>query len=91
MNETWLEFAVYSDGASAEVVAGLLRSESVQVRVAADEPVPGLVKGFRLMVPPDMLSKARWVLAQAQFSDEELAVAALAEPGDDSTGTPSKS
>jgi hypothetical protein len=88
MNETWQEFAMYSDAASAEVVAGLLRSESVQVRVAADEPVPGLTKGFRVMVPADMLGKARWVVAQAQFSDEELAQAALAEPGDDPDGTP---
>lgn len=73
MNEPWQEFAAYSDAASAQVVAGLLRSEGVPVNVASDEPVPGLVRGFRLMVPAQLLHRARWVVANAAFTDEELA------------------
>ena len=73
MNEGWREFAAYSDAASAEVVAGLLRNGSVPVHVASDEPMPGLVRGFRLLVPPDMLHRAKWIAAQAEFSEEELA------------------
>lgn len=72
MNEEWCEFAAYSDVASAELVAGLLRNESVPVHIASDEPMPGLVRGFRILVPPDMLHRARWVAAQAELSEEEL-------------------
>ena len=86
MNEAWREFAVYSDAASAEVVAGLLRLESVPVNVVSDEPMPGLIKGFCLMVPPDMLHRARWVVSQAELSDEELAYFATGLLGEDSAG-----
>ena len=73
MSELWQQFAAYSDAASAEVVAGLLRSEGVPVNVASDQPMPGLIQGFRLMVPAEMLHRARWVVANADFTDEELA------------------
>jgi hypothetical protein len=73
LSERWREFAAYSDAASAEVAAGLLRSEGVPVNVASDEPMPGLIRGFRLMVPAEMLHRARWVVSNASFSDEELA------------------
>ena len=70
---TLAAIAAYPDAASAEVVAGLLRSEGVPVNVASDEPMPGLIQGFRLMVPAEMLHRARWVVANADFTDEELA------------------
>ena len=73
MSDQWQEFAVYSDAASAEVAAGLLRSEGVPVNVASDEPMPGLIQGFRLMVPAEMMHRARWVVSNAAFTDEELA------------------
>ena len=78
MSEGWQEFAAYSDAASAQVVAGLLRSEGVPVNVVSDEPVPGLVRGIRLMVPAELLHRARWVVANACFTDEELAFFATA-------------
>jgi hypothetical protein len=82
MNREWCEFAVYSDAALAEVVAGLLRGESVPVHVASDEPMPGLVRGFRILVPPDMLHRAKWIAAQAQLSEEELVFLATGQlPG----------
>jgi hypothetical protein len=74
----WQEFAAYADAASAEVAAGLLRSEGVPVNVASDEPMPGLIQGFRLMVPEEMLHRARWVVSNAAFTDEELAFIATA-------------
>ena len=78
MTERWHEFACYSDAASAEVAAGLLRSEGVPVNVASDEPMTGLLRGFRLMVPAEMLHRARWVVSNASFTDEELAFFATA-------------
>ena len=73
MSEGWQEFASYSDAVSAEAAAGLLRSEGVPVNVSSDEPMPGLIRGFRLLVPTQMLHRARWVVSNASFSDEELA------------------
>jgi hypothetical protein len=72
MSQLWQPFAVYSDAGSAEVAAGLLRSEGVPVEVASDQPMPGLVQGFRLMVPESMLHRARWVVSNADFTEEEL-------------------
>ncbi len=76
MSDEWQQFAVYSDSASAEVVAGLLRSESVPVQLVFDQPVPGLLREIRLMVPFGMLHRARRVVAEAQLSDEELSLIA---------------
>lgn len=72
MSEPWQEFAVYYNASSAEVAAGLLRSEGVPVDVASEEPMSGLMQGFRLLVPPEMMHRARWVAAQATWSEEEL-------------------
>ena len=89
MNKGWCEFAAYSDAASAEVVAGMLRSESVPVHVASDEPMPGLVRGFRVLVPSAMLHRAKWIAAQAELSEEELAFLATGQLGDNaSSGDP---
>lgn len=78
MNDSWQEFAAYADAVSAEVAAGLLRSEGIPVNVASDEPMLGLIQGFHLMVPPEMLHRARWVVSNAAFTDEELAFFATA-------------
>jgi hypothetical protein len=83
LSKPWQEFAAYSDAASAEVAAGLLRSEGVPVNVVSDELMPGLIQGFRLMVPAEMLHRARWVVSNAAFADEELAFFATARLGPD--------
>ncbi len=77
MKEAWQEFAVYPDAASAHVVAERLRSEDVPVDVVIDQPVPGLLRSARLLVPEALLHRARWVLANSQFTDEELAALAI--------------
>jgi len=79
----WAEFGAYSDAASAEVVAGLLRSEGVPVDIESDQPMPGLTQGFRLMVPVDLLHRARWILDNASFTEEELAYFATGRLGPD--------
>ena len=81
----WQEFANYPDAASAEIMAGLLRSETIPVNVVADEPVPGLAHGFRVMVPSAMLHRARWIVSQRQLSEEELASVAIGQVVDGET------
>lgn len=73
MSDSWQEFAAYADATSAEVAAGLLRSEGIPVDVESGEAMAGLVRGFRLMVPADMMHRARWVVANADFTEQELA------------------
>lgn len=86
MSDGWQEFASYSDAVSAEAAAGLLRSEGVPVNVSSDEPMPGLIRGFRLLVPTQMLHRARWVVSNAAFTDEELTFLATARlDSDEST------
>jgi hypothetical protein len=80
---TWREFATYNDAASAEVIVGLLRSEDVPALVVSDEPMPGLIRGFCVMVPPELVHRAEWVLSQAQLSDAELSYYATGRLGDD--------
>jgi len=80
--ETWSVFATYGEAASAEVIAGLLRSENVPARIVSDEPMPGLAGGFCVMVPAAMLRRAEWVLSQAQLTEAELTFFATGELGD---------
>ncbi len=64
--------AEFADRASAEAIAGLLRSESVPARVHSNEPLPGLTEGYRVMVNSSLAHRARAVLSQPQVSDAEL-------------------
>lgn len=86
--ETWSEFATYGDAASAEVIVGLLRSENVPARIVSDEPMPGLMHGFCIMVPTAMLRRAEWVLSQAQLSDAELSYYATGQLGNADNNAP---
>jgi hypothetical protein len=83
MQDDMVEFAAYPNTTAAEIVAGLLRSEGIDAQVRVDEPIPGLTRSIRLMVPMAMLSKARAVADGARMSDEELASIALAATPDD--------
>ncbi len=77
MTDNWHEFATYPDMASAEMIAGLLRSENIPVCIASDQPIPGLAVEFKIMIPPDLMYRVQWILFQTQFSDEELASIAM--------------
>lgn len=73
MNDFRKEFAVYADSASAQVAATLLTTEGVPTKIVSDEPVPGVINSVRVMVPLDMVHRARWIVSNASFTDEELA------------------
>ncbi len=73
MSDEWRELAVFMDRASAEVLAGFLRSESIDARVVSDEPVPGLIHSISVSVPVGQWMRARELYADAPLSDEEWA------------------
>lgn len=68
-----LGFSVYADSASADVAASLLTAEGVPTSILSDEPMPGLINGFRLMVPSDLVHRAKWIVSNDSFTDEESA------------------
>ena len=85
MSAPWHDFAVYADRASAEVAAGVLRSEGVPVDIRSDEPVPGLIQSFRVRVPAGLAERAESVLANAEFTEQELALIATGQLDQDSS------
>ena len=82
MAETWQQVAVFSDPLSAEVVAGLLRSEDVPVDIVTPEAMSGLLQGTSIRVPPYLMHRARWVMLQQRFADEELTYLATGQLGE---------
>jgi hypothetical protein len=55
---------------------GLLASEGVPARLQSDTAILGAARQCRILVPKEMIQKARCVLWQTRFSDEELAALA---------------
>ena len=81
-DDEWIGVADYTNRASAEALVGLLTAEHVPCFVASNEILPGLGSDFSVRVPPDLVHRARWVLAQSQVSEAELNYLATGElPG----------
>jgi hypothetical protein len=78
--EDWQVVAVVADTVSAEVLMGRLAAEGVRVRLKADTALLGEARQCSVLVPSSMVHRARCVLWQTSFSDEELAALALGEP-----------
>ena len=78
----WECFAVYHDELAAEVIAGYLRCNDCPAQIdgragAALEPC------VRVIVPGELLHRARWLWAQADLTEAELQYLATGElPGD---------
>jgi hypothetical protein len=81
----WSVFASFGDRISAQALVGLLESEKLPCRFASNEPVPGLGTEFSVLVPTQLLHRARWIHEQSQVSEQELTYLATGElPRDDS-------
>ena len=75
----WEVVAVVTDMVSAQVLRGRLEAEGVATRLEADTALLGEARQCRIRVPAAQVHRARCVLWQASFSDEELSALALAE------------
>ena len=78
--DDWQPLETFSTYLAAEIAAGVLRADSVPVRVESFGIVPGLEQGSQLMVPVALMHRARWLLAQARVSDAELDALAMGTP-----------
>jgi hypothetical protein len=68
----WSTVSVVSDILSAQAICELLVSESVPARIASDTELLGAARQCRIQVPEELLSRAKWVLSDAHFTDAEL-------------------
>ncbi|HYK25891.1 MAG TPA: hypothetical protein VEV18_06510 [Steroidobacteraceae bacterium] len=75
----WEIAAVAADTLSAEALVGLFASEGVPARLVTDSELLGAARQCRILVPSAMIQRARCVLWQTRFSDEELAALAVGE------------
>jgi hypothetical protein len=84
MNATdWSIVATFGDRISAQAVVGLLDSEKLPCRLISNEPLPGLGSEFAVLVPKDLLHRAKWICAEARVSEQELTFLATGEmPGE---------
>lgn len=78
-NATWVGVDSFPDRVSAEALVGLLAGEGVPAYIASDEPIPGLARNFSVLVPPDLIHRAHWILKQAPISESELTQLAIAQ------------
>lgn len=83
MAEGLTRIATYEDEASAEVLAGMLRSEGVPTEVRVISPLPGIVEEVQVYVPTSLAHRARWFINSSKVTDEELQFAATGELGRD--------
>ena len=70
---------LYPDHLAAEVVANLLRVESVPALVRNLSAIPGLEQGAQVLVPASVLHRARRIMAHAAPSEAELTLLATGE------------
>jgi hypothetical protein len=69
----WQRFLAFTDQASAAVVAGYLVRNNCPARAAFASPGLDLSPSVEVLVPGELLHRARWLWAQAELSDNELA------------------
>jgi hypothetical protein len=84
MSETqWRLLACLSDVPSAAVLAEILSSEEVAVRIITEAALMGQAAPCRVFVAASQAHRARWILSQRALSLEELTFLALGELTED--------
>ena len=76
---TWEVIASVTDVPSARALVGLLQSERVPADIRTETVLLGEMRNCDVVVPSELVHRARWVLAQAHFSDAELTYMATGE------------
>ena len=75
----WQCFTVVDNELSAQVVADYLRHNDCPAEVTA-KPFPDVQAGVQVLVPGDLLHRARWLWPQSDLSDAELQFFDLRRP-----------
>jgi hypothetical protein len=77
----WQTVASLSDAPSAQILAQRLIFEGVPARVMSDPHLLGEGRNCDVQVPSPLVHRAKWLLAESQFTDEELNFLATGELG----------
>jgi len=81
----WCLLTTLPDLPSAQSLAEILIDDGVAARVMSDASVLGQAAPSRIYVDATHLHRARWFMAQRQFTDEELEFLATGDPGSGKT------
>jgi hypothetical protein len=68
----WTSVATFYDVGPAHTLAALLNDEQVPTRVTSDSKLIGDALIWEVSVPPELLERARTLLAQSNFADAEI-------------------
>jgi hypothetical protein len=68
----WEVIVSLSDLPSAHVLATRLEAEGVAALVTSDTQLLGEARACDVLVPSELAHRARWLLSQSEFTDEEL-------------------
>ena len=79
----WQAVASLSDVPSAQILAQRFIFEGVPARVVADANLLGEGRNCEVQVPSPLVHRAKWLLAESQFTDEELNYLATGKLGTD--------
>jgi len=79
--ENWELFRTFKDQTSAELMARRLESEGVTSSVRSSLLEAAVETAWQVWVSKDLAHRARWILANSDFSDSELAFLATGELG----------
>jgi hypothetical protein len=75
----WRLLACLSDVPSASVLAEILSSEQVAVRIITDAALMGQAAPCRVFVAATQAHRAQWILSQRALTEEELTWLAIGE------------
>jgi hypothetical protein len=82
MPAKWKTVAAVSDTLSAQALYERLVTEGVEARIRSDTALLGSARQCRIQVPEEAERRAQRVLADAQFTDDELDALARGESDD---------
>ena len=81
----WVAFKIFEIKGPAENLCAQLNAEGVPSRVDAVTLGSGLETEYKVVVSAELAHRARWVLANANFTEEELGYLATGKLSDDET------
>jgi hypothetical protein len=82
MPAKWKTVAAVLDTLSAQALYERLVTEGVEARIRSDTALLGSARQCRIQVPEEAERRAKRVLADAQFTDDELDALARGESDD---------
>ena len=75
----WCVFSKFPNYSGAEVLKAHLESEGVPTKIAPSGKLTSLHSEVLVLVEKSLLHRAKWIMKNSEFSEEELAYLATGE------------